>query len=315
MPGNQFCASSHGTPPLRSAPSTSRHTVDAGGLEIAVWQTARAGPTVVFVHGFPDTHALWDAVVARLQDRFHCVTYDLRGFGASGTPARSSDYAVTHLLADLLAVIDDVAAGEPVHLVGHDWGSSVAWEAVVRETSDPRVRGRIASFTTISGPCLHHVRAFVASARHGGRQRRRQVAQQLLRSWYVYVFQLPWLPEYVLRHFHGVLPGGHGDQPPAGPTLADDMAHGVNLYRTNLRRPPVPVPGGAATRLPVQLVVPLRDRYVLPSTVADLPRFAPNLTRTEIDDGHWVPRSRPDELATAVAAFVTAHDGGPGGGV
>ena len=64
-----------------------------------------------------------------------------------------------------------------------------------------------------------------------------------------------------------------------------------------------------STDLPVLLVVPTRDKYVSPAFTADLERFASDLTRVEIDAGHWVQRSHPDELADAIDQFVSAHRG------
>jgi len=299
--------------PAASSPTTTRRTVISGDLPLAVWQTRAIGPPVVFVHGFPDTHTVWDPVVHRLQDRFHCVTYDVRGAGESGVPERQDDYAIAHLVRDLAVVIDVVSPDRPVHLVGHDWGSIQAWEAVIRETSDPRFSGRIATYTTISGPCLDHVHAFSRSARRGSWQLRRQGLHQLLHSWYIFAFQLPRLPEFLLRRHHGSLQTGGGRCSHFGPTLPDDAVNGLNLYRANIFARRERVPGGATTDLPVQLIVPLRDKYVLPQLTHDLHRFASDLTRLEIDAGHWVPQSRPGEVAAALAGFVSAHDMGPRG--
>jgi len=294
--------------PAGGLPTTTRRTVISGDLSLAVWQTPQIGPTVVFVHGFPDTHTVWDPVVLRLQGRFHCATYDVRGAGESGAPAGQGEYAVHHLIADLAAVIDSVSPDRPVHLVGHDWGSIQAWEAVIRERCDARFSGRIASYTTISGPCLDHVHAYSRAARHGGWRRKRQGINQLLHSWYVYALHLPRLPEYVLRHHHTALTAGLGRHRHFGPTLPDDAVNGLNLYRANIFARRERLPLGATTDVPVQLIVPLRDTYVLPQLTQNLHRFASDLTRLEIDAGHWVPLSHPDDLAAALASFVSAHD-------
>lgn len=293
--------------PAGSLPTTTRSTVSSGGVSLAVWQTPQIGPTVVLVHGFPDTHAVWDPVVQRLQDRFHCVTYDVRGAGESGAPGRQDEYAVRHLVDDVAAVIDVVSPDRPVHLVGHDWGSVQAWEVVIREKCDARFSGRIASYTTISGPCLDHVAAFSRSARRGGWKHKGQGLHQLLHSWYVYAFHLPWLPEYVLRHT-SLLTGGNGRHRHFGPTLPADAVHGLNLYRANIFTRRERPPGGATTDVPVQLIVPLRDPYVLPQLTHNVHRFASDLARLEIDAGHWVPLSHPGELAAALATFVSAQD-------
>jgi pimeloyl-ACP methyl ester carboxylesterase len=285
-----------------------RHMVDSDGLQLALFETSRVGPTIVFVHGFPDTHALWEPVITHLQSRFHCVAYDVRGAGESDAPSSRGHYELPHLVTDLVAVLDAVAPDRAVHIVGHDWGSVQAWEAVVREKSDPRLAGRISSYTTISGPCLDHMRAFAQAARRGDWRRRREGLQQLVHSWYVFAFQVPWFPELALRKcYRRLLSNGGRSLRHFGSTLPDDAAHGLNLYRANLGRGSR-VPGGPTTELPVLLVVPLRDNYVLPQLVRDLHRFAANLTRTEIDAGHWVPQSHPAQLAIMVADFVSRHD-------
>lgn len=113
-------------------------------------------PTVVLVHGYPDTSAVWLAVAERLAARYHVVAYDVRGAGASAAPSGTEAYRLERLVEDLAAVIDATTAAapdRPVHLVGHDWGSIQGWEAV---TTEP-LAGRIASFTSISGPWLANV--------------------------------------------------------------------------------------------------------------------------------------------------------------
>lgn len=298
---------------MTEPPNTSmtRRRIDSGGLGLAVFETPRVGPTIVFVHGFPDTHGMWGPVIAHLRDRFHCVAYDVRGSGESDVPRSRSEFDIAHLVADVVAVLDAVSPERPVHVVGHDWGSVEAWDAVVREKSDPRLAGRISSYTTISGPCLDHVHAFSQAARRGGWKGRRDGLQQLMHSWYVFAFHVPWVPEYALRrHYRRLLDQGGGSVGHFGPTLPDDAVNGLDLYRANIfhRKP---ASGGATTQLPVLLVVPLRDMYVLPQLTRDLHRFAPNLTRVEINAGHWVPQSHPDQLAAAIASFVreTARSG------
>ncbi len=274
---------------------------------MGVWRRGDEGPPIVFVHGFPDTHVVWEPVIDRLSDRFACITYDVRGAGASQAPSSREGYRLSHLVTDLVAVLDSQSPDRPVHLVGHDWGSVQSWDAVVREGSDARLEGRIASYTSISGPCLHHADAYVGSAKRGDRRRKREALNQLRHSWYVYAFHVPVLPEAFLRTATGRMLRQTGGQPlHFADTLPSDAVNGLELYRANIFHRE-PVPGGARTRLPVQLIVPLRDPYVTPALLRDVHRFAPDLTKVEIDAGHWVPRSHPDEVAACVAEFVTAH--------
>jgi pimeloyl-ACP methyl ester carboxylesterase len=288
-------------------PTSRRTTVVAAGCTLAAWSTGTAGPPILFVHGYPDTHGVWDLVTDKLAAEFRCLAYDVRGAGGSDAPAREDDYHLSLLRHDLTRVIDDLSPDQPVHLVGHDWGSIQGWDAVIREQ-----QGRIASFTSISGPCLQHVSAFVKSARHagwssGGWAKKRAAAAQAARLWYVYAFQLPRVPELVLRRLEnrlGRARGGDGGH--FGPTLGADLAHGLNLYRANFG-PSEPMPGGPYTGIPVQLIVPLRDRYVTPALTRNVARFASDLTRVEIDAGHWVMRTHPNEIAGLLADFVRAQ--------
>src|ERR1700722_8086331 len=116
------------------------------GLDLAVTELGRhAAPTVLFVHGFPDTSAAWSLVARALAPEFHVVSYDVRGAGGSDVPLREEDYRLSALIADMAAVIDTVSPNLPVHLVAHDWGSIQGWEAVTNDL----LAGRIGSFTSI----------------------------------------------------------------------------------------------------------------------------------------------------------------------
>jgi pimeloyl-ACP methyl ester carboxylesterase len=289
-------------------PTMTRRTVPSGDLDLAVWEGPRNGPTVVLVHGYPDTHVVWDRVVGRLAATHHCVVYDVRGAGESGVPSDRAGYRLARLRADLVAVLDAVAPGRTVHLVGHDWGSLQSWDAVVRAPSEPALSGRFASYTTISGPCLEHISAWTRAARRGGWTRKREALRQLRHSWYVFAFQVPVLPELVLRRVNRrLIRNRQRGTYHFARTLPEDAARGVNLYRANIlaRRPPVP--GGPYTDLPVQLVVPLRDAYVTPAFYRDLHRFVSDLSRVDIDAGHWAPHTHADEIARLVATFVARH--------
>src|SRR5947199_5959354 len=103
--------------------------VSSVGAEIALIEAGDpAAPTVIFVHGYPDTKELWEAVLRQLADRFHVVAYDVRGAGASDAPRGPWAYTLKRLADDLEAVSRAVAPGGRFHLVGHDWGGVQGWE-------------------------------------------------------------------------------------------------------------------------------------------------------------------------------------------
>ena len=162
--------------------------------QLAVRETgARDAATIVFVHGYPDTAAVWDPVVERLAGDFHLVAYDVRGAGASDIPRGLAPYDLQRLTDDFIAVGDAVSPGRPVHLVGHDWGGIQGWEFV----TSPRCRGRIASYTTIAGPALSHgLRASREPIRRGAL---REGLSRTRRSWYILVLCAPGGPSFAWR--------------------------------------------------------------------------------------------------------------------
>jgi pimeloyl-ACP methyl ester carboxylesterase len=107
-------------------PEIAERIIDSsGGVRIAVYEEGNPdGPTVVMVHGWPDSHVVWDGVVPLLADRFRIVRYDNRGVGKSTAPKRVSAYTMSCYADDFAAVIAAVAPGDPVHVLAHDWGSA-----------------------------------------------------------------------------------------------------------------------------------------------------------------------------------------------
>ena len=86
-------------------------------------------PLAVFVHGFPDFWYSWREQMAALQDRFRVAAVDLRGYNLSDKPGGVENYAMPHLVADV--VIAAESAGSAI-VVGHDWGGAVAWNVAMR---------------------------------------------------------------------------------------------------------------------------------------------------------------------------------------
>jgi pimeloyl-ACP methyl ester carboxylesterase len=274
--------------------------VSPDGVELSVSESGDpANPTVLLVHGYPDTHRIWDAVCDALCADHHVVRYDVRGAGQSGKPSGLAAYRMERLADDLFAVATAVSPGQPVHVAGHDWGSVQAWHAV----TSPAAAGRIASFTSISGPCLDHTAYWfrLRLARPTPR-RLRQVLDQAARSWYITVFRLPWLAPLAWRHGLARRWPVTLDRDEA--TLADDAVRGLSLYRANMRyraRRPEP----RIAQVPVQLITLSRDVYLSPALVSeDLDRWAPQLTRHTLDATHW---SGITDQAPAVASLIRQH--------
>jgi NAD(P)-dependent dehydrogenase (short-subunit alcohol dehydrogenase family)/pimeloyl-ACP methyl ester carboxylesterase len=278
---------------------TPSQTVRSGEVELAVytWGAPSRGPTVVLVHGYPDSAAIWRDTAQLLAESHFVVAYDVRGAGRSSRPGAVGAYAIDRLMEDLGAVLDAVSPGKPVHLVCHDWGSIACWEAI---TTEP-LRERVASFVSISGPCLDHVGHWLRARLRPGQAG--SVARQLARSWYIGAFQLPGLGAAAWRVFGRLWPN-------ASATQAEDGRAGVKLYRANMLERLLE-PRERRTGTPVLLLCPTRDRFVSDALFEDLPRWASRLWRRDVEAGHWLLRTHPHALAAEVAGFVAFAAGGP----
>ena len=137
------------------------------------------GTPVVLLHGFPQRASSWNAVSEHLNARgFRTYAPDQRGYSPGARPRTRWGYRGSQLKADILALINEI--GGPVHLVGHDWGAGVAWAVA---GGSPEL---ISSYTAVSVP---HPGAFITSMVR---------SNQLLKSYYMAIFQIPLLPELLL---------------------------------------------------------------------------------------------------------------------
>ncbi|RPK61970.1 2-dehydro-3-deoxy-D-gluconate 5-dehydrogenase [Streptomyces sp. ADI96-02] len=288
--------------------------IRTGGIELCVAELGDAGrPTVVLVHGYPDSKEVWSDVAPLLAERWHVVLYDVRGHGRSTAPKPlRGGFTLEKLTDDFAAVIDAVSPDRPVHVVGHDWGSVQSWEFV----TVGRTEGRIASFTSISGPSLDHFGHWIKQRTTRPTPRRvGQLLGQGAKSWYVYLLHTPVLPELAWRGPLGKrwprilerlekVPAG--DYPTA--SLPDDAAHGAWLYRDNVRARLARPRPDAYAHAPVQLITPTGDSFLSERLYDGLEQWTPRLVRRSLPAKHWVPRTRPDQLAAWIGEFAAANE-------
>ncbi|MFD4402611.1 alpha/beta fold hydrolase [Nocardia sp. NPDC058499] len=296
-------------------PATER-TVHHRGFDLAVYEYGDPdAETVVLVHGWPDTHHLWNGVIPLLAQRFHVVAYDTRGHGASTRTARVADFRLAELAADFFAVTEAVSPDRPVHVLAHDWGSVQVWEAVC----EPGASARIASFTSVSGPNLDHLAAWVrARLRRPSARNIWQPFTQLLSSAYTGFFMTPGLPRLAFgalateqrwRRFIQLMNNTAPSTIFFGPTLKQDMVNGLLIYRANIVAH-LMKPRERTTDVPVQLIVAGRDIAVRPAGYDDSAQWVSRLWRRDVPAGHWMPFSHPDLLATATTELVDAVETG-----
>jgi pimeloyl-ACP methyl ester carboxylesterase len=246
------------------------------------------GPTVVLLHGFPANRHGFDAVVPILNAAgFRTLAPDQRGYSDGARPRRRRDYRAVEHQRDVLALID--AAGEErVHLVGHDWGGALAWQVALAAPH------RLTRLTVLSTP---HPAALVRSL---------LTSAQLLRSFYVLVFQLPWLPEALLhtRLTDGLRKAGLNESSAIayGRFMAKRgrLTGGLNWYRGMW------LPDGRASRgrmvtVPTTFVWGNGDQALGRRAAESTGRFVTAKYRfVELDENHWLPENVPEIVAREI---------------
>jgi pimeloyl-ACP methyl ester carboxylesterase len=154
--------------------------VRANGLRFHVAASGEGDRLALFLHGFPESWFSWRhqlPLLARLG--YRAWAPDLRGYGESDRPLRMQDYAIERLMEDVAGLIDASGARETT-LLAHDWGAVVAWYFAMRAVRP------LDGLVILNVP---HPACAERELRHPA---------QLRRSWYVFFFQIPWLPEWVL---------------------------------------------------------------------------------------------------------------------
>jgi len=142
--------------------------------------TAGKGPAVILLHGFPENWRSWRRQISPLTAAgFSVFVPDMRGYNLSSKPEKKDSYKLHCLLADVVALVN--ATGYPrAHIVGHDWGGVIAWAFAERypEMTDKLV--------VMNAP---HMKIYLEKIMR---------SRQILKSWYMLFFQLPYIPELAL---------------------------------------------------------------------------------------------------------------------
>ncbi|MDE3721643.1 SDR family oxidoreductase [Nocardiopsis sp. N85] len=284
-----------------------RYVVTSDGQRLAVKVLGSPErPTLLLVHGYPDNATVWDALTEELAGEYRIVAYDVRGAGRSTAPDRRSGYLLDRLAEDLVSVADAVSPDRPVHLVGHDWGSIQSWHAV----TEPRHAHRFASYTSISGPDLDHAGHWFRSAPDGPRD----VLRQAVRSGYIGFFHLPVIPELLWLTGVGGSALARMERTGGGPVrparrATRDYVNGLSLYRANMV-PRLTRPAERPTPVPVQVLVPTHDAFMIERLQSNAGRWARDLRLHRFQGGHWSLRSRPRVVAARLRAFVEEIESG-----
>lgn len=277
------------------------NTSDQQRLYVKTWGNPQ-NPALVLVHGYPDNQDVWERMIPYLVHDFFIVTYDVRGAGQSTIPKQVKEYRLAQLSADLGSVAQAVLGERSFHLAAHDWGSIQSWESV----TDAKFRGKILSYTTISGPCLDHAAFWM---REQFKHEKPKFFKQLSQSWYVAAFQLPFLAPAVWNFFSPERWGKivaqleRTQDLPLNANIVKDGKYGVKLYRANFI-PCLLKPRERYAVCPVQAIVLKQDQFVSPALIDDMPKWVENFSRVEVDANHWAVLSLPQNIAEFIAAFI-----------
>jgi pimeloyl-ACP methyl ester carboxylesterase len=282
--------------------------LDVGEVALAVEERG-AGEPVVLLHGFPESSRSWRHQLPALAEAgFHAVAPDLRGYGHSDRPREVEAYALPRLVGDLGGLI--AALGyESAHVVGHDWGGSIAWAAAAR------IPERIRSLTIINSP--HPVASAEA----------RRFPEQQRRSWYMLLFQFRGVAEAWLAAddfanlrrfvFDTAAPGTFSEEEREAfvAPLREEGALEAALayYRANIPpeswlRPPPDLPPIA---VPTLIIWGEADAYMSPLLLERSVAKVTGPLRVERLPGvsHWVQLEAPDEVNRRLVAFLREPPG------
>jgi pimeloyl-ACP methyl ester carboxylesterase len=256
---------------------------------------------VVALHGFPQSARSWSAVSERLVSAgYRVLAPDQRGYSPNARPRERRSYVLDELVSDVLALID-AAGTRQVHVLGHDFGGIVGWALATRAPQ------RLHSLTIVSTP---HPRAFTATL---------LTSREILLSWYMAFFQIPRLPEALIRYNSGhhllnfltdsglsaQIARSYVDRLMEDPGLATAA---LNWYRAlprdirfGLTAPHVGVP--------TLYVLGERCQFVSRKAATATGRWVTGPYRFAVlkDATHWIPEQHHQELADFMLHFITSH--------
>ncbi|MFI5094639.1 MAG: alpha/beta hydrolase [Candidatus Acidiferrum sp.] len=266
------------------------HAVAAGPLD---------GPVVILLHGFPEFWYSWHQQIEPLAAAgFRVIVPDQRGYNKSSKPRGAASYTLSPLTSDVLAITDQLGQ-QRIFLAGHDWGAAVAWSVALLHPH------RVAKLAILNVPHPSVMLRYLKTNR-----------RQLRRSWYMFFFQLPWLPEAAFRAFDfrlGIRSLVRSSRP--GTFSPADLAQYraawsqpgaltamINWYRAALRhRASFPDP---TVHVPTRILWGERDAFLLSDMAHDSLRYCDSAELyTFANASHWLQHEEPARVSELLIDF------------
>ena len=283
-------------------PDFEQLSIAANGLRFHALAAGPAdGPLLVLLHGFPETSHCWNKLMPPLAAAgFRVVAPDQRGIGLSSKPEGIAAYRIDHLAADVVAIIRALGR-ERAQVVGHDWGGAVTWHLAEHHAD---VVERVA----------------IIDVPHSGTFTRylRSHPSQLAKSWYMLFFQLPRLPEALLRanDFKRLANALVRTSRPGAFTSEDLATYRaawaqpgaltgmLNWYRALRLGAPAPR-GNGRVAIPVRLMWGDRDHALEPAMAqASIAHCDAGEVFHFPDATHWLPREEPERVTALLLGFL-----------
>jgi pimeloyl-ACP methyl ester carboxylesterase len=273
---------------------------------IRTWGDA-SKPPLLMLHGFPEYGGAWAELAELLQDGFHCIAPDLRGFGQSYAPDDISRYAISDMLADMVAIHDG-----PVTVLGHDWGSALAYGLAMFK---PDFVDRLIIMNGVhpvpfqremaKGGAQSEASQYINVLRATGSEDRLSANDfdKLLKLFSANM-DLSWLTPEKLSDYKTEW-GRDG--------RLKTMIHWYRASPLIVADPGKPVidiptfpPERLQVRCPHLLIWGTQDTALLPAAAEGLEDFAPQLTRVTLDNAdHWLHHQQPEAVAHAILSWTT----------
>lgn len=274
--------------------------IETNGIRLHVAQAgAQDAPLVILLHGFPEFWYGWHRQIAFLAEQGYRVwAPDQRGYNLSDKPDGVASYKIELLVQDVIGLI--AAGEETVYLAGHDWGAAVAWGVALTAPE------RLKKLAILNVP---HPKVFARTLR--------STPGQMLKSWYILFFQLPWLPETLMtnRNARGAtemlkkssLPTTFSDAELAEYQRAwlipGAMRSMINWYRAIGRYQP-DTSGEMRVRVPTLVLWGAKDVALTSEMARESVDLCDDGRLVMFEDAtHWVQHDQPDEVNAHLRAF------------
>jgi epoxide hydrolase 4 len=258
------------------------------------------GPLVILLHGFPEFWYSWRKQIGPLAEAgFRVVAPDQRGYNVSSKPPEIAEYAVTNLVADVIAIADQLGQAK-FFLAGHDWGAAVAWATALQFPD------RLKRLAILNVP---HPAVFMRTVRTNFRQMRR--------SWYMAFFQIPRLPErrfsannfamgvkaLVASSRAGTFTNEDLEQYRKAWSNPGTVTAMMNWYRAFFRAKPT-LPADMQVHVPTRILWGRCDMFLLPEMAEESLKYCDSADLTFFPDAtHWLQHEEGDAVSAALLQF------------